>query len=180
MNILKKTLTTVVAASALAMTAVAQAPTKNIVEIAAGNENFTTLVSLVKKAGLVEVLAGEGPFTVFAPTNKAFEKLPKATLEAVGNDPELLKAVLTYHVVPGRVMAADVVKLKEAKTVQKGKINIAVKDGSVFLNGNTKVVTTDIVGTNGVIHVIDTVLIPPMETEAKMTTVSHQTGGCSN
>ena len=132
---------------------------KTIVEIAAGDKRFTTLVSLVEKAGLVDTLSG-GEFTVFAPTNKAFKKLPKRTLNRVANNPELLKAVLTYHVVAGTVKAADVVKLKKAKTVNGKNVRISVRGKNVFLNKSTKVTATDIEASNGVVHVINKVLIP--------------------
>jgi uncharacterized surface protein with fasciclin (FAS1) repeats len=134
----------------------------DIVDTAVAAGSFKTLVSLVKSAGLVDVLKGDGPFTVFAPTDAAFAKVPKATLEKLGKDKELLKKVLTYHVVAGNVMAKDVVKLNSAKTVEGNKVNIMVKKGSVFLNKTTKVVKTDIKTSNGTIHVIDSVLLPPM------------------
>ena len=133
---------------------------QNIVQVAASNPQFSTLVSLVKKAGLVKVLSGKGPFTVFAPTNAAFAKVPKATLTALGNDPAQLKAVLTYHVVPGKVTAAKVVKLTSATTVQGQPVAIAVKGKTVKIN-NAKVVKADIMASNGVIHVINSVLLPP-------------------
>jgi uncharacterized surface protein with fasciclin (FAS1) repeats len=134
---------------------------KTIVEIAAGNKDFKTLVAAVTAADLVEVLSGKGPFTVFAPTNEAFAKLPKGTVESLlkPENKKKLIAVLTYHVVPGKVMAKDVVKLTEAKTVQGSKVTIAVKDGTVMID-KAKVVTTDIVAKNGVIHVIDSVILP--------------------
>jgi uncharacterized surface protein with fasciclin (FAS1) repeats len=133
----------------------------DIVAIASGNEDFSTLVAAVAAAGLVETLQGEGPFTVFAPTNAAFAKLPKATLEALLKDKKALTAVLTYHVVAGKVMAADVVKLKDGtkvKTVNGAEVKIGTKKGVKVNNSN--VVKTDIEASNGVIHVIDTVLIP--------------------
>ncbi len=135
-------------------------PNVNIVQRAIGGQ-FNTLVAAVKAAGLVETLAGPGPFTVFAPTDAAFAKLPRATLNALLANPDQLRAILTYHVVPGRVLAADVVGLTSATSVQGEPISIAVRDGKVFLNGNSQVVTTDIPATNGVIHVIDTVILPP-------------------
>ena len=133
---------------------------QNIVQVAARNPQFSTLVSLVKKAGLVKVLSGKGPFTVFAPTNAAFAKVPKATLTALGNDPAQLKAVLKYHVVPGKVTAAKVVKLTSATTAQGQPVAIAVKGKTVKIN-NAKVVKADIMASNGVIHVINSVLLPP-------------------
>lgn len=122
---------------------------------------FKTLVAAVDAAGLAETLEGEGPFTVFAPTDEAFAKLPEGTLEKLLADKKALKNVLLYHVVSGKVMAADVVKLDEAKTVGGAKVKIKAKDG-VMLN-NANVVKTDITASNGVIHVIDTVLLPPKD-----------------
>ena len=136
---------------------------KTVVEIAAGNKDFSTLVAAVKAAGLVETLSGKGPFTVFAPTNDAFAKLPKGTVEELlkPENKEKLTAILTYHVVAGKVMAADAIKLdgKNAKTVNGQEIAIKVMDGKVKINDAT-VTAVDIVGSNGVIHVIDTVLLP--------------------
>ena len=134
---------------------------KDLVETAAGAEDFKTLVNAVKAAGLVETLKGEGPYTVFAPTDKAFAKLPKGTLESLlePKNKEKLAAILAYHVVPGKVKAADVVKLKNVKTVQGSKVNIRVKEGKVEVD-EAKVVKTDIEAKNGVIHVIDTVILP--------------------
>lgn len=134
---------------------------KDIVAIAAGAPDFSTLVAAVQAAGLVETLQGDGPFTVFAPTNAAFAKLPAATLADLlkPENKEKLQAILTYHVVPGRVMAKDVVELKSAKTVEGGKVKISAKDGVVKVDDAT-VTATDIVGLNGVIHVIDTVIMP--------------------
>lgn len=136
-------------------------PNVTIVERAIGAGSFNTLVTAVKAAGLVETLSGSGPFTVFAPTDAAFAKLPRATLNALLANPAQLAAVLTYHVVPGKVMAADVVGLSSATSVQGEAISIAVVDGKVVLNGNSTVTATDIPATNGVIHVIDTVILPP-------------------
>ncbi len=134
---------------------------KTIVEIAAGNEDFSTLVAAAKAAGLVETLSGDGPFTVFAPTNDAFKKLPEGTVESLlkPENKAKLVAILKYHVVPGKVMAADVVKLSEAATAQGGKVKIMTKDGKVMIDHAT-VVKTDIAASNGVIHVIDTVILP--------------------
>jgi uncharacterized surface protein with fasciclin (FAS1) repeats len=134
---------------------------KDIVATAAGNEDFSTLVTAVKAADLVSALQGEGPFTVFAPTNEAFAKVPKDKLAALLKDKEALTAVLTYHVVPGKVMAADVVKLTEADTLQGQPLKIEVNDGKVKVNG-VNVVATDIECSNGVIHVIDGVLMPQL------------------
>jgi uncharacterized surface protein with fasciclin (FAS1) repeats len=134
----------------------------DIVETAVSAGSFNTLVAAVKAAGLVETLKGAGPFTVFAPTDEAFKKLPAGTVEALLKDKAKLTAILTYHVIPGTVMAADVVKLKDAKTLQGQKVMIkAGKDGVMI--DNAKVVKTDIVTSNGVIHVIDTVILPKEE-----------------
>ncbi len=137
---------------------------KDIVDTAAGAEGFKTLVAAVKAAGLVETLKGEGPFTVMAPTDEAFAKLPEGTLESLlkPENKDKLVAILTYHVIPGKVMAADVVKLsgESVKTVQGSTAKIEVKDGVVTIDG-AKVVKTDIECSNGVIHVIDTVILPP-------------------
>ena len=133
---------------------------KNIVGIAAGNEDFSTLVAAVKAADLVETLSGDGPFTVFAPTNAAFEKLPKGTVETLlkPENKEKLAAILKYHVVPGKVMAADV-KPGKVKTANGKELEIKVDGDTVMVDG-AKVVKTDITGTNGVIHVIDSVVLP--------------------
>jgi len=116
----------------------------------------------VQAADLVETLKGEGPFTVFAPTDEAFAKIPKEKLEALLKDKKALAAILTYHVVPGKVMAADVVKLTSAKTAQGKEVTIDAKEGQVTING-AKVIKTDIVCKNGVIHVIDAVIMPPSD-----------------
>ena len=136
---------------------------KNIVETAIGAGKFNTLVAAVKAAGLVETLSGEGPFTVFAPTDEAFAKLPAGTVENLlkPENKEQLKAVLTYHVVSGKVGSDAVVKLSQANTVQGKPVQITVSDGKVVLNGTVNVIKTDIKTRNGVIHVIDGVLLPP-------------------
>ena len=136
-----------------------QEETRTIVEIASANENFSTLVTAVVEAGLVETLSSEGPFTVFAPTNAAFEKLPSGVLEDLLKDKAALAEVLTYHVVAGKVMASDVVGLESATTVQGSVVQISVENGSVMIN-DANVIQTDIEASNGVIHVIDTVIIP--------------------
>jgi len=132
---------------------------KTIVETAVAAGSFNTLVTAVKTAGLVDTLSGEGPFTVFAPTDDAFAKLPEGTVEALLKDKEKLTAILTYHVVAGKVMAKDVVNLTEAKTVNGQSLTIMVKDSTVMVD-NAKVIKTDIVCSNGVIHVIDAVVLP--------------------
>ena len=131
----------------------------DIVDTAVAAGNFNTLVAAVKAAGLVDTLKGPGPFTVFAPTDEAFAKLPAGTVEGLLKDPEKLKGILTYHVVSGKVMAADVVKMKSAMTVQGSKAMIKVKGGDVMID-NAKVIKADIACDNGVIHVIDTVILP--------------------
>jgi transforming growth factor-beta-induced protein len=135
--------------------------TPDIVDTAVAAGNFKTLAAALKAADLVETLKGKGPFTVFAPTDKAFGKLPKGTVEELlkPENKEKLTSILTYHVVPGRVMAADVVKLSEAKTVQGSKAKIRVTDGKVYVD-EAQVTATDIKAGNGVIHVIDSVILP--------------------
>jgi uncharacterized surface protein with fasciclin (FAS1) repeats len=122
---------------------------------------FTTLAAAVEAAGLQEALSGKGPLTVFAPTDEAFKKIPKETLDGLLADKEALKSVLLYHVVSGEVMSKDVVKLKSAKTLNGAEVKIDAKDG-VKIN-DSKVTKADVVASNGVIHVIDTVLLPPTE-----------------
>ena len=133
---------------------------KDIVAVASGAGSFNTLVAAVKAAGLVETLQGTGPFTVFAPTDEAFAKLPKGTVEDLlkPENKAKLVAILTYHVVAGKVMAANV-KTMKAKTVNGKELDIKVADGHVTVDG-AKVVTTDVAASNGVIHIIDTVLLP--------------------
>jgi uncharacterized surface protein with fasciclin (FAS1) repeats len=135
--------------------------TQTIVDVAASNPDFKTLVAAIKAAGLAETLSGKGPFTVFAPTDAAFAKLPPGTLEDLlkPENKEKLVSILTYHVVSGKVKAADVVKLTSATTVNGKAAAIAVADGAVKVDA-ANVVATDIAASNGVIHVIDTVLIP--------------------
>jgi uncharacterized surface protein with fasciclin (FAS1) repeats len=134
---------------------------KDIVDTATAAGSFTTLLTAAKEAGLVDTLKGDGPFTVFAPTDAAFAALPKGTLDGLLADKEALKKVLLYHVVSGDVTADQVVKLTSADTVEGEPISIKVVDGGVVLNDKVKVTTTDIQTTNGVIHVIDGVLLPP-------------------
>ena len=136
---------------------------KNIVQTAVDAGSFKTLVTAVKAADLVDTLSGKGPFTVFAPTDEAFAKLPKGTIEKLLDDKKKLTSILTYHVVPGKVMAADVVKLKTAKTVQGQEVKIDAVKWYLHKNAkinNANIVKTDIETSNGVIHVIDSVLIP--------------------
>ena len=136
-------------------------PSKNIVENAAGSSDHTTLVAAVKAAGLAETLSGAGPFTVFAPTNEAFNKLPAGTVDNLLK-PEMKKnltSILTYHVVSGKLMAADLKDGQKLKTVQGGELMVSVKDGKVMING-ANVTIADVVSSNGVTHVIDAVLMP--------------------
>ncbi len=137
----------------------APAHANTIVDVAVAAGKFKTLVAAVQAAGLVETLSSAGPFTVFAPTDEAFAKLPAGTVEALLKDKAKLTAILTYHVVSGAVTADQVVKLKSAKTVNGKDVAIMVMNGKVMV-GNAHVVTTDIKASNGVIHVIDTVLLP--------------------
>lgn len=132
----------------------------DIVDTAVKAGQFKTLAAALTAADLVKVLKGEGPFTVFAPTDEAFAKLPKGTVEALLKDKKKLTEILLYHVVKGKVPAEAVVKMKSAKTVAGSDVSIKVKDGMVYLN-NAKVVKTDIMTSNGIIHVIDTVIMPP-------------------
>jgi len=154
-------LVAVMASVAVAVPASAGAKSNTIVDVAAGNPQFSTLVSLVKKAGLVGALSGTSKLTVFAPTNAAFAKLPKATLKKVAGDKKLLTSILTYHVVKGAVPASKVVKLngKSVKTLNGQSVKVTVRGGSVYVN-KSKVIKTDVKASNGIIHVIDTVLIP--------------------
>jgi uncharacterized surface protein with fasciclin (FAS1) repeats len=133
----------------------------DIVDTAVSAGDFNTLVAAVKAADLAGTLKGEGPFTVFAPTDEAFAKLPEGTIETLlkPENKEKLQAILLYHVVPGKVMAAEVVGMNSAKTAGRQSFSISQKDGGVYVD-NAKVVKTDIVCSNGVIHVIDTVIMP--------------------
>ena len=135
-------------------------PKMDIVDTAVSTGSFNTLVTAVKQAGLVETLKGPGPFTVFAPTDEAFAKLPKGTLDSLLQNKAQLRAVLLYHVVPGNVSAAEVTKIHSVKTVGGSEVPIRTAHSKVFV-GSAKVVKADIAASNGVIHVIDTVLIPP-------------------
>ena len=154
----------VVAAAAVALVSIGaqatgNAPSKDIVDTAVEAGSFKTLAAALQAADLISTLKSEGPFTVFAPTDAAFAKIPKADLDALLSDKRALTEVLTYHVVSGKVMAADVVKLTQAKTVEGSPVKIKVVDGKVMIN-NANVSATDIAASNGVIHVIDTVIMP--------------------
>lgn len=131
---------------------------KNLVETAIDAGNFKTLIKAIQEAGLVDILSSDGPFTVFAPTDQAFAKLPKGTIESLLNDKEKLTSILTYHVVLNKVMSKQVINIKNAKTVNGKNLSISTKNGVKIDNAN--VIKTDIECSNGVIHVIDEVLIP--------------------
>jgi uncharacterized surface protein with fasciclin (FAS1) repeats len=168
-NVIAQVSTSVLAILALSIPASAQQMTasgygdsdKDIVETAVAAGSFQTLVAAVKAAGLVETLQGEGPFTVFAPTDEAFAKLPAGTVESLlkPENRDKLVAVLTYHVVPGRLMASDVVGSEYLKTVQGQEIKVWTKDGKAMVD-NAVILKTDIGTSNGVIHVIDSVILP--------------------
>jgi len=162
---MRKLLVLALAATAAALVAVSGATAEiarpsakpNIVQTAAKAGQFKTLVAL--NAGLAGTLSGKGPYTIFAPTDAAFKKVPKKTLDALAKNKAKLKAVLLYHVVKGRVTASQVVKLKSAKTLEGSRVSIKAKNGSVYVGG-AKVTTADVTASNGVIHVINKVLIP--------------------
>jgi uncharacterized surface protein with fasciclin (FAS1) repeats len=137
-----------------------RSPSKNIVETAKGAGSFNTLVSLVGQAGLADTLASGGTFTVFAPTDAAFKKVPQETLSALAADPQQLKAVLLYHVAKGELRARKVVKRKSIKTLHGARVKVRVKRRAVKVN-NARVVKANVGASNGVIHVIDRVLLPP-------------------
>jgi uncharacterized surface protein with fasciclin (FAS1) repeats len=163
----KRTISTLAAATAVAVAAVGPAsasahpasPKKDIVETAVAAGKFDTLTTLLKQAGLVKALKGEARHTVFAPTDKAFSKVPKATLDALAKDKAKLRAVLLYHVAKGKLPAAKVVKRHSIRTLNGQRVHVRVRDGKVFVGG-ARVVTPDIAASNGVIHVINRVLIP--------------------
>lgn len=144
----------------------ASAPTSDIVELAVATDDLSTLVTAVQAAGLADTLKGEGPFTVFAPTNAAFEKLPAGTLDSLllPENKDQLTAILTYHVVPAKAMSSDLSDGQQLKTVQGGILTVSISNGVVTLTdakgGTSKVVTADVEATNGVVHVIDTVVMP--------------------
>jgi len=139
-------------------------PVSNLVDVAVADGRFKTLATALQAAGLVTTLKGAGPFTVFAPTDDAFAKIPAGTIESLlkPENKQKLTDILLYHAVSGKVMAADVVKLMSAKTVLGKDISVKVKDGKVFLNDSIQVILTDVPASNGVIHVIDGMLMPHM------------------
>jgi uncharacterized surface protein with fasciclin (FAS1) repeats len=154
-------LTSVSAVGAATATAEQAKPSKNIVQTAADAGQFNTLIRLAQRAGLAGSLSGPGPLTVFAPTDRAFAKVPRRTLRALERNPRQLRAVLLYHVVQGNVKAAQVVRLRRARTLNGANVRIGVRGNRVYLNRTTRVVATDIAAANGTIHVINNVLIPP-------------------
>jgi uncharacterized surface protein with fasciclin (FAS1) repeats len=141
-------------------TAPLSAQTGDIVDVASEAGVFSTLLTAATAAGLVDVLRSEGPFTVFAPTDEAFAKLPAGTIEALLADTDALRAILLYHVVPGAVTSEQVVTLTSATTAEGRDISIVVQDGTVLINGVT-VVTVDVAASNGIIHIVDGVILPP-------------------
>lgn len=157
---LRRTFIGAAAVATLSTSAFAAGHTMDIVDTAVANGSFTTLVAAVEAAGLVETLKGEGPFTVFAPTDEAFAALPEGTVEALLADPEALAAILTYHVVAGKVMSTDLSDGMTAETVNGAEITIGTEGGVTVNDAN--VVIADVEASNGVIHVIDAVILPPM------------------
>ena len=147
--------------TAAATTTTEPIATNTIVDVATESGSFNTLLTALEAAGLVDTLQGDGPFTVFAPTDDAFAKIPEDTLNGLLADVDVLSRILLYHVVPGEILAADVVGLDAATTVQGSDIAISLEDDTVILNNASIVISTDIMADNGVIHVIDTVLSPP-------------------
>jgi uncharacterized surface protein with fasciclin (FAS1) repeats len=148
------------AGSTCAGSSAAQAAnSSDIIATASSARSFDTLVAAVQAAGLVEALQSDGPFTVFAPTDEAFAKLPEGVVEVLITNPDQLRSILLYHVIPGKVMAADVVNLDSARTAQESGVEIVLADGGVMVN-NARVTATDIETSNVVIHIIDTVIIP--------------------
>jgi len=159
-----KRITKVIAIAALFISSISFAQDKDIVALAAGNEDLSTLVTAVKAAGLVETLQGDGPFTVFAPTNAAFEALPEGTLESLlkPENKDKLTAILTYHVVGAKVMSGDLKNGQTAGTVNGEDITVKLANGKAMIN-NATVVAADLKASNGVVHVIDKVILPPTE-----------------
>jgi uncharacterized surface protein with fasciclin (FAS1) repeats len=150
-----------VVATALALPASAAAQDRNIVEIAASDSRFDTLVALVEQAGLADELSGEDKLTVFAPTDRAFKRVPERTLNKLGRKPKLLERVLLYHVAAGDLKAEDVVQRRKIRTLANRKVRVRVRDGNVYLNRTARVVQADVAASNGTIHVINRVLLPP-------------------
>lgn len=155
-------LTAIALVAMLAFSTSVKAQSKDIVDLAAGNDNLKTLVAAVKAGGLVDVLKSDGPFTVFAPTDKAFAALPEGTLESLlkPENKGQLAAILKYHVVSGKVMSSDLSNGQKAATVQGEKVGVSIKNGTVKIDG-AQVVMADVQAKNGVVHVIDKVILPP-------------------
>ena len=168
MSVILITLMTAVNATAVFAATPAQQTDQTVVDIAVADGRFTTLVAALQAAGLVDTLNGEGPFTVFAPTDDAFAALPEGTVDALLADIPTLTNILLYHVVPGKALAADVVNLPSADTVLGEAVKISVDGGTVKVN-DAQVIITDIEASNGVIHVIDAVLLPPEMTKKNET-----------
>jgi uncharacterized surface protein with fasciclin (FAS1) repeats len=163
--LMKRLLVPLVAAAAVAVPTVAGATaspmtTQNLAQLAASDPQLSTLVTLVKQAGLADALSGTAKLTVFAPTNAAFAALPTATLTALGKDKPMLKKVLEYHILPGSLPAAKVLKLHSAKTLEGASVTFTVRGQSAYVN-DAKIIKTDLYATNGVVHVINKVLTPP-------------------
>jgi uncharacterized surface protein with fasciclin (FAS1) repeats len=160
-RLMKAAAIALVVAAPLGSASAQDATDRNIVEVAVGTGQFTTLVAAVNAAGLGEILMGKGPFTVFAPTDAAFAKLPAGTVEALLADREKLTKILTYHVIPGKVTSGDIVAAggASAATVNGQQLSVVLRDGKVYV-GNAQVIAADVGASNGVIHVIDTVLLP--------------------
>ncbi len=159
MTIFKKVLLGIVLATGLSAQSIAGDMKKDIVDVALAAGTFNTLATALTEAGLIDTLKGDGPFTVFAPTDEAFDKIPEDKLAAILADKELLTSILTYHVVAGKVMASEVGALESADTIQGQAVKISTKGGVKI--GEANVIEADIEASNGVIHVIDTVLVPP-------------------
>jgi uncharacterized surface protein with fasciclin (FAS1) repeats len=158
---MRKLLVTTVLAAGLAVPASAAAAEKNIAETAAADPRFDTLVALVGQAGLADELSGDAKLTVFAPTDAAFERVPEKTQRLLGRKPKLLRRVLLYHVAAGDLKAEQVVQRRSIRTLAKRKVRVRVRNGNVFLNRRSKVVQADVAASNGTIHVINRVLLPP-------------------
>jgi uncharacterized surface protein with fasciclin (FAS1) repeats len=163
----------------LALSLLPLAAAQTIVDVAAGNDDFETLVTAVQAADLVDVLSSDGPFTVFAPTDDAFAKIPADQLQAILADTELLTQILTYHVVAGEVTSDQVVGLASAETVQGEPLTITVDDAGVRVN-EASVVAVDVMASNGVIHVIDTVILPPSITAAQTDSIVLPVGSLND
>lgn len=166
MKDVRRFVASIVTVAALGLAAGAQAPTKNVMEAATALGNLKELCHYLSEVGLSNPLKAKGPFTLFAPTDEAFAKLSKGMTVSLGQDKELLKRILTYHMVQGKLLEKDLAKLAEVKTVNGSMISIAMRGGKVSLGRRVRVTRTDILATNGVIHIIDAVLMPPAQPTA--------------